>query len=164
LIDASLCETHRIPYGHCLAVRQQLPCRRDGIFHRTFCYASHCSAASKGHKGSPSYHYTHRHPFPNAERYNHTAVDNHSHLDSHTPYRNGDANLDVYPDASDTHTDADIPITHCNAGPDGYALPIPGHPDAKRLPILACRPGPARSIAPLPQLPESAGLYCRSRL
>jgi hypothetical protein len=158
-MDASQCETHRIPYGHCLAVRQQLPCRREGIFHCTFCHANHCSAASKGHKGSASYHYTHRYPFPNAERHTRAAADLHPHFDSHTPYRNGDANLDVYPAASDTHTDSATALAYCNPSPDGYALPVPGHPDAKRLPVLACRLGPARSIAPLSRLPQSSCLH-----
>jgi hypothetical protein len=154
-----LCETHRIPYGHCLAVRQQLPCRRDGIFHRTFCHASYCSAAGKGHKGSASYHYIHHYPFPNAERYTRAAADTNPHFDSHAPYRNGNAHLDVHPAASDIHTDADITTACCNPSPGGYALPISGQPDGKRLSILACRPGSARSIAPLSRLSQSTRLY-----
>lgn len=151
-----------MPYGHCLAVRQQLPCRRDGIFHCTSCHANHCSAASEGHRGSATYLYTDRYPFPNAKRYTRAAADMHPHFDSHTPYRNGD--LDVYPDTSDIFTDAATALAHCNPSPDGYAFPAPGHPDVKRLPILACWTGPARSIAPLSRLSQGTGLYRWSRL
>lgn len=162
--DAEQCETHPDRAGFARAAGQQLPKARNGIFHRTFCHADHCSAASKSNKSFPTYHCTYRYPFSNAERYTHSAADTHTHFDSHTPYRNGDAHLYVHPAASDIYTDPDITTAYCDPSPDGYALPIPGHPDAKRLPVRACRPCPARSIASLPQLPESAGLHRRSRL